>query len=177
MEDLILNPAAESFSLEEKKQAKKAFSKILGATCMYSLFGFCLIVIAQILISMIVGPDAMKELSQNSYYLWGLQIGCIYLIAFPLFMLMVKDIPNRKLSAEKLNIKTFAALLCIAEFFMLFGAIISQWITNLFANLTIFPIKEQTPRESITTILFLYFSLQVTVNKLNMLDSLLEIVK
>ena len=82
------------FTKEDKRGAVKAFSRVHGATVAFSIISVIVMYIAQFVTIALVGTDGLIALIDNPYYIWGLQVGCMYVIAFPLFLLMVRKLPS-----------------------------------------------------------------------------------
>ncbi|MBQ8302074.1 MAG: CPBP family intramembrane metalloprotease [Clostridia bacterium] len=119
------------FTGEDKKVAIKAFSRCHIATFAYVLIGIALIYIAQFVTMAIVGYDGLITLSENPYYIWGLQVAALYVIAFPLFWLMIRKLPSAKRERSKMDIKEFGIIFLISQAVTLLGSILSSWITSI----------------------------------------------
>ena len=141
--DYNLNNSVE-FTKETKRNAIKAFSRVHGAAAAYLIFGIVLIYIAQFVTMALVGADGLLALAENPYYILGLQVGAMYLVAFPLFLLMVRKLPSAQRERGDMSLKEFGYIFLISEAIMLIGSIFSNWLTSLVSGILGYEIPNTT---------------------------------
>ena len=123
------------FDRQTKRQAIKAFSRVHGASAAYLIIAIALIYIAQFATMFIVGSEGLIALSENPYYIWGLQVGGMYLVAFPLFLLMVRKLPSAQRERGDMSLKEFGYIFLVSEAIMLIGAIFSNWLNSVISGI------------------------------------------
>lgn len=123
------------FDRQTKRRAIKAFSRVHGASVAYLVIAIALIYIAQIVTMFLVGSEGLIELSTNPYYIWGLQVGAMYLVAFPLFLLMVRKLPSAQRAQGDMSLKEFGCIFLVSEAIMIIGAIFSNWLNTLISGI------------------------------------------
>ena len=134
----------ELFDRHAKRRAIKAFSGVHGAAFAYLIIGTALVYIAQIVTLFLVGYDKLVELSSNPYYIWGLQVGAMYLIAFPLILLMVRKLPSANRREGDMSLKEFGYIFLVSEAIMIAGAIFSNWLTSIISAILGYEIPDTT---------------------------------
>ena len=120
---------------QTKRQAIKAFSRVHSSVFWYLILGYVLIYAAQIITILVVGADAAVALTENPYYVFGLQVGALYLIAFPLLLLMVRKLPSAQRQGQDINIKEFGYIFLVSHAVMIIGAIFSNWLNSVISSI------------------------------------------
>lgn len=123
------------FDKQTKRTAIKAFSRVHGATFAYLIIAMAIIYIAQFATLFIAGREEFLALAENPYYIWGLQVGGMYLIAFPLFLLMVRKLPSAQRESGDMSLKEFGYIFLVSEAIMLIGAIFSNWLNSVISGI------------------------------------------
>lgn len=118
-----------------KKAAVKAFSRVHGSIGAYLVLTIVLAYVAQIVTAFIVGPEGLLALAENPYYIWGLQVGTMYVVAFPLFLLMIRKLPSAQRERGDMSLKEFGYIFLVSEAIMIAGSIVSNILTSIFAGM------------------------------------------
>ena len=119
------------FTSEDKKRAIKTFSRFNLSVTAYSLVGVAIIYIFQFVSLALFGYDRLIELSESPYYTFGLQVAAMYLIAFPLFLLMIRKLPSRECPKSEMSLKEFGCIFLVCEAIMMLGSLFSNWLTTI----------------------------------------------
>ena len=126
------------------KSAKRSFSRTMLSLASYLLISTAVVYTAQILLILIFGLERAQAISQSTYYIWGMQIVAMYIIAFPLSYLVLKKLPLAKRTGSKMSLEEFVVTFFIAEGVMTVGAVISNYIVALLSALLGYEIENAT---------------------------------
>ncbi len=159
------NYYANSIGLSEsdKKETSKTFSRLFLSLSVYIIISYLVVYIAQFATILILGTKKASELFSNSYYIFGLQVLSMYIISFPLFVLMTKGLKrsgrysvgvdaygNRCFVTEdekeggEITLGEFVALFFVCSAVMTFGALISNFFTEMLSKIVGHPIENAT---------------------------------
>lgn len=130
-EDSSADMQISQFTKKDKRRAVKTFSLVHGSLVGYTLLTVAAAYIIQIITMMIVGSDGLVAIAENPYYFWGMQVASMYVIAFPLFWLMIRKLPVADRRSDKMSLMEFGAIFLVSEAIMLLGSMFSQWLTGL----------------------------------------------
>ncbi len=119
------------FDKEERRQAVKSFSRIHGGLVLYSIIATVAIIVLQIAAAFVLDEATFNSFAGGPYYVWVLQVLSMYVIAFPLFLLMVKGLPSADREKSSISLKEFGYIFLVSEAIMLSGSIFSNWITEI----------------------------------------------
>ena len=118
-----------------RKRAARAFSRVFGAIGGYTIISVAVIYVIQIILSMFLGEDEFASINGNIYFVWGLQVFSMYLVAFPLLLLFVRKLPSAKREKESMSPKELFYIFLVSEAVMIIGYFLSSIITSLFEKL------------------------------------------
>lgn len=132
-----------TMSEEERKTHKKLFSKLGFAFLIFMLVAQGLSVVVGVVVGLI-NPALLED--QNVL----LVISCViqYLVAFPVFYLMIRNIPKRAPYKNKVDIKRFLKYGAASMFFMYVGNSISTFLMTAVATAL-----GRVPENSVDTVL------------------------
>ncbi len=123
-------------SKRHRRNAIKAGSRIHFALFLYiSLASFIISVIAAALY-LTYTPEQADEILNNPYVLWGLQVLCMYVISFPIYLLCTRGLPRPTYRKKKLNPGEFTATFFISTAVMIFGSLIASLISFIISIAT-----------------------------------------
>ena len=161
MDNLILNLPSDDyrdtkFNKFHKRMAVKAVSRCHLSAFVYLFFAMALITVIQTVMMFVMGEEQTIKLFSEPYVIWGLQVLVMYILAYPVFLLMVRKLPKAERLKSSMSFKEFLALFCIGTALMSVGSNISMMITEVIyeqfgltqAETTI-DLIEQTPIELI----------------------------
>lgn len=117
-----------AMSGEEQKTHKSLFSKLCLAFVAYLAFSQAFVILASLAIK-----EINPELLKNGNFSILLSSAIQYLVAFPIFILIIKKIPANAPTKNTLNIKNFIKLLSISMLVMYIGEYLSNMVM-LFIN-------------------------------------------
>lgn len=136
----------------DKKEAKSTFSRLFLALIIFSVVASLVLTVLEFVIMFLFGNEAAATLLSNTSVLLILQVIAMYVIAFPIFLIITKDLTRRtrpdyldrgaygysdyyaalekKGKEEELGFGGFIGLFFICAFFMLSGSYLSRAITT-----------------------------------------------
>ncbi len=139
-----------------KRTATRTFSRLFLAISVYLLVSYAVIFASEIAILLIFGAEKSAQIFSSTYYVFGLQVVAMYLIAFPVFLLMTKGLPRpgelsydliplsygkrivcgRRMGYDDgMSLGEFVALFFVSTSIMIFGAQISNAFTEYLSRL------------------------------------------
>lgn len=126
----------EIYTRQQKKTARGVFSRFHLAIFLYVIISFALSIIAEIALILTFGTEgAIKFLAEHEYISWLLSFLPMYLIAFPIFFIIVKNMKTMPVAKSKLRLSEFLSLFLIAELAMQFGGVIGNIFNEFFASI------------------------------------------
>ncbi len=128
----------------KKKKAVKAFSRCMLSAVVYMLTATAVIYIAELLLILIFGSESAAKIAGNTYFIWGMQVLAMYVIAFPVLLLMVRKIPTALRKKSRLGLDEFVIIFFISEATMTVGALISNALTGTLSELFGYEINNDT---------------------------------
>ena len=127
---LLTDGRTSDYGTYGRMSAKRAYKRMLGATALYAIVGIAVVLIMQIAMIMAFGTERTAELLDDARVLLVIQVISMYLIAFPVFVLCVRNLPSALRRRSNITAEKFVVLVFICEAAMIFGAIISNSITS-----------------------------------------------
>ena len=141
----------------DKRDARKSVSKLFLAATAYILIATILISIVEIGMIIFLGNDAALSLFSDPSFLLLLQVVTMYLIAFPIFLVMTKGLTrksdfdyierhslgyngfyekmNNKEYRDGISFKEFIGLFFVCYSVMIFGSIISETLISILSGI------------------------------------------
>ncbi len=132
------------FGFGEKKEAKRVFSRCALAAFIYSLVATAVIYITQIVLVLVLGIEGSARVFGNTYFLWGMQVLAMYIIAYPVFLLLLKGVSPSKKSRSKMGLDEFVILFFISEAIMTIGSLLSNTLTSFLSSILGYDIANKT---------------------------------
>ena len=120
----------DSFGKQERRTAVKTFSKINGSLLVYTIVASIAMIIMSVVFAIFMGEEKYTEFAAGPYYIWVMQIICMYVIAFPIFLLMVGRLPKSERQKDSISFKEFGYIFLVSEAIMLAGSIFSEWFVS-----------------------------------------------
>ena len=112
----------------ERINARKAFSRCYLALVVFMTVAAVIISGVSIASIVLLGPEAALGLMSNPYVQYGLQVVVMYMIAFPLFLLITHGLPKTNYKKRHLGFGEFVAVFFISCFAVTVGSLISSLI-------------------------------------------------
>jgi membrane protease YdiL (CAAX protease family) len=141
----------------DKKEARRSVSKLFLSAVAFIIIASLLISVVEIALILLIGVNATIELFSDPSFLLILQVVTMYMIAFPIFLVMTKNLTRKddfdyierhelgyNNFYEKLNKKDYCDRISFGEFIglffvcctvMIFGSIISEALISVLSGI------------------------------------------
>ncbi len=120
---------------EKTKEAKGVFSRYHLSLFLFLVIANAVVIFAQIVLNLFLGTDGYTDLMNNVYVTWIFNVVSMYIIAFPVFVLLIKNMNTEKREKNKMGAGEFLSLFLIGEFLMFTGNLIGQFLNNVIGRL------------------------------------------
>lgn len=115
------------YGMEKKKEARRVFSRYALALFLYTLVATAVSLIIQVIMIAVLGVDKAGTLLEESVYLnWILGVLPMYLIGFPIFYLIIKDMPKNTRERKSVKPSMFLKLFLVAQAGITVGSLIGN---------------------------------------------------
>ena len=121
-------------SLEDETVARKTFSRLSLSIFLFITISYVatyLISIGASLILMNTNPGLVNVLINDPVFSTVLSYGCMYLLAFPVMLLIIKNMKTVKIEKSKISFGGFIALICVSQAISYVGNIIGQTLNGI----------------------------------------------
>ena len=119
---------------ESRRAFKSSVSRCHFSTAIYLLVASILVVAVQTVLALVLGDqyEAIMDSPVYSHYIvWGMQVLCMYILAFPLFHTLTKHLPRwDKSDKENLPFGQFIGIFFATQGIMLVGSIVANMINE-----------------------------------------------
>lgn len=114
------------FTLDDEKRARSRFSRIFLSLFLFTVISNAVALVAELIIMIAFGVEYATEIASSYWYVWTMNILAMYVIAFPIYFLMVRNM--RKVERIKSTIAPMELLklFFIAQAFAYAGNLISS---------------------------------------------------
>lgn len=137
--DYNYNPDIDYYTVytnNSAKDASRAVSRYALALFLYLLISNVIAIGVEVIIILAMGAEAAGRLfAENIYIQWLLGVGPMYLIGFPVFYLIIRNMKTFIPKKTKLDYKEFIALFAIGEAFMFVGNTIGTTLNSFISSL------------------------------------------
>ncbi len=123
-------PRWDDFTIQDEKRARGRFSRFFLAVFIYMLTANIVAIAAEIIITYAF-PDKAESIFGHNLYIWALNVGAMYVIALPIFYLIIRTMRNVPRTKSNLKASEFFVLIAVAEALMIFGNVIGTFINSL----------------------------------------------
>ena len=123
-------PRWNDFTIDDEIKAKKRFSRFFLSTFIFLLISNLVAICAQIALTLFMGERA-AEIASSAWYVWGLNVFAMYVIAFPVLFLIVKGMRSTARGKRSLSASEFFIAFAIGEAFMIIGALIGNYLNGI----------------------------------------------
>ncbi len=146
------------------KEARGFFSRFHLGLFVFNAVSYAAVILIQVIISLILKPDAAGELLENNiYFQWLLSIAPMYLIGFPIFVLIVRNMVTLPRDRKKMSAGEFFSLFLISQGVMFVGNMIGSSLNGIIGTILGHEIKNSTSDLIETTPLWLVFLVVVII--------------
>ena len=115
--------------------ARRAYSRCALALVLYQVITYAVVFVAQFLIILIMGEERAKDLFSNEYVFWLFQVVPMYVVAFPCFYLMIKNMKVMRELNGKMKFADLLITLFAAHGVMQVGNYIGLWLNSFISDL------------------------------------------
>ena len=114
---------------------RRAVSRLGIGLFVYGVSAAVIVFIVGAALTLVMGDAAYAELSESVYYIWGVQVLSMYVIALPIFFLITRGLPSQKGESSGMSLGEFTAVFLISEAVMTVGSLISSYIVAIISAL------------------------------------------
>ena len=126
----------ETYTKEQIKTAKGVFSRFHAALLAYILSAYAISFLAELVLIFAVGPDRISDFILNNAYIgWMLSFLPMYLVGFPLFFLLIKNMKTVSMEKTKMSPSEFFSMFLICQLFITVGSMIGNALNSFFSVL------------------------------------------
>lgn len=137
-------PEEELLSCEIIRDAKRAFSRCHLGASVYNIVAVAVMLIVEVVIIIALGIDKSKAVFNSPYFIWTMQVICMYVVAYPVFLLFVRKLPKAKRKKKPMSLEEFVVVFLISEGAMISFALVSNLFLELLSSLLGYPIGDTT---------------------------------
>ncbi len=124
------------YTVEKIKEAKGVFSRYFLALFAYLIISNAVVLIAQLVMIMIWGTEGTAEiLNGNIYIQWLFGVGPMYLIGFPVFYFIIRNMKTASGERKKLSFGDFIIFFLVSEGAMYLGNIIGTALNTFIGGI------------------------------------------
>lgn len=120
---------------EKTKEARSVFSRYHLSLFLFLVIANAVVIFARLVLTLFIGKSGYIRLVDNAYAPLIFNVVSMYLIAFPVFVLLTKNMKTEKREMTKMGAGEFLSLLLICEFLMFAGNLIGQFLNKLIGKL------------------------------------------
>ncbi len=124
-------PSWDDFSIDDERRARSRFSRFFLSVFIYNIAANAVALITQIILIFALGKDAAAELMNTTWFIWVMNIGCMYVISFPILYLIVRPMRSTVRTKRKMRASEFFILLLIGQAFMYVGNIVGTFLNDI----------------------------------------------
>ncbi len=133
-------PRWADFSIDDEIRAKKRFSRFFLAISIYLIVANVSALIVQVVLIIAMGVEDAYNLLSNYLFSWGMQVVCMYVLAFPALYLIVRGMRKTVRHKTKLAASEFFILFLVAEGLMTVGSLVSNILSNAYYSIWGYPL-------------------------------------
>ena len=125
------------YTEQKTREARRVFSKCSLALFLYLIIPVALIWTVEYIIILAVGKNAAYDILTNNVYIyWLVSFAPTYVVGFPIFLLITRNIKSMPGQKKKMRVSEFLSLFLIAELALTVGSLIGTTFSEFFAILT-----------------------------------------
>lgn len=129
---------------DKSHEARRTVSRLGTGLFVYGVLSAGIVMLAETVLALALGEDKYSSLAASPYYVWGLQVLGMYVVALPVLYLMLRRVPRSECRGNGISLGEMATLFLISEAVMTVGALISSYITSIFSFLLGHDIVDRT---------------------------------
>ena len=137
-------PRWNDFSLNDEATARSRFSRFFLSVFIYLLVANLSVLGIQFALILTKGYEEAQIIFNGRYFVWIVQVLCMYVIAFPILFFIVRGMKSVFRSKTKMKISDFLVTFLIAEGLMTIGSIVANILTSAFSSFTGYELPNTT---------------------------------
>ncbi len=123
------------YTNEKVKEARGVFSRFNIGLFTFNVVTYAAVILIEVILALALGQNAAGELFKNNIYLeWLLGVGPMYLIGFPVFVLIIRNMKTVSRDKKKMSAEEFFALFLVSQGVMFIGNTIGNSLNNIIGN-------------------------------------------
>ena len=126
------------------RDARRAFSRPHLAAGLYILIASATMILTEILLIIALGYERAFELLGSTYFIWIMQVVCMYVISFPVFLLLVRKLPRREREKKKMGLEEFVVTFLVCMGVMVVLNIVSTYFVEFLSAVLGYSIENDT---------------------------------
>lgn len=123
-------PRWDDFTIQDEKRAKSRFSRFFAAIFVYMLAANLIAIAAELIITYAL-PDKAEAIFGSKWYVWAINVFAMYVVALPVFYLIVRGMRSVIRTKSKLQVSEFFILIAVAEALMMVGNLVGTYLNSL----------------------------------------------
>lgn len=127
-------PRWNDFTLDDERQAKRRFSRFFFGVFFFLLISNVVAVAVDIGMFFIFGEEKYIDLTNQSWYALTLNVLCQYVIAFPIFYLIINGMPKTVRAKRGMKFSELVKLFVIAQAFMYVGNLVGTYLNLIIGS-------------------------------------------
>lgn len=114
------------FTLDDEKRARSRFSRLFLALFVFTVITNAVAILAQLIIEIAFGAEQALQIYDSVWFIWALNVLAMYVIAFPIYYLMVRGMRKVERIQIGMKVSDFVKLFFISQAFTYAGNIIGN---------------------------------------------------
>ena len=123
-------PGWSSFTLDDERRAKSRFCRLFLALFFFTVAANAVATIAELAILVIAGEEKASQIMNSFWYVWVLNVVAMYLVAFPIYFLIVRKMRTVERMKSNMKISDFIILFFISQAFSYVGSLIGNTLNG-----------------------------------------------
>lgn len=124
------------FTLDDEKRARSRFSRLFLSLFLFTVISNAVAILAESGLLLLFGQDKAVEITSSYWYVWVLTVVSMYLIAFPIFFLMVRGMRKVERIPSDIKVSDILKLFFIAQAFTYVGNFVGSIFNAFFEAFT-----------------------------------------
>ena len=123
--------AWDNFTINNELAAKKRFSRVFLSLFLYLLISNIAAMAIDLVLSHVFSKEAYELITGSYYYVWGLNVVVMYVIAFPIFLFSTLGMGRTVRYKKRMSFKELTVMFLICQAAMTVGNIIGTIINSV----------------------------------------------
>ena len=119
----------------DRRRAVRAYSRMFFALAVFQIVGQLSVLVIQVALILMFGEEYAADLFENPYVQMGMQVLCMYVLAFPAFLLCCLGLPKSKHVKSKMSFGEMLVLVLFGQACMSLVNLVTQPIISIFEEM------------------------------------------